>query len=181
MPLFSNSTFPNWLVRDRFLLLGQEAKGRSLNPNQSPLVTARGNGADLDLSPKDRVSVMHESVLKVSVIGKGSKRARMRASGLFRIPVTMIIAVLVMMVGSASALAVMAIGPGVPSAGAATPGAGLTISALAQPSNFSPSRNAECKIARETEPLLIGQWSEHCDRYTAVSYTHLTLPTIYSV
>ena len=101
----------------------------------------------------------------------------MRASGLFRIPVTMIIAVLVMMVGSASALAVMAIGPGVPSAGAATPGAGLTISALAQPSNFSPSRNAECKIARETEPLLIGQWSEHCDRYTVTVRNEGSEPT----
>src|SRR5664279_5366308 len=90
MPLFSNSTFRNGLVRDRFLLLGQEAEGRSLNPNQVGLdcqlfdaedsaVTARGHGADLDLSPKDAVSVIHESVSKVSVIGKGSKRARMRA------------------------------------------------------------------------------------------------------
>jgi hypothetical protein len=157
MPLFSNSTFRNWLVRDRFLLLGQEAKGRSLDPNQSSFgqlfdaedsaVTARGHGADLDLSPKDRVSVMHESVSKVSVIGKGSKRARMRASGLFRIPVTMIIAVVVMMVGSASAAASPAVG--------SAPSVAWAIQSVAQPTNLAAGDNARCE-----RPIPV------CDQYT---------------
>jgi hypothetical protein len=162
MPLFSNSTFRNWLVRDRFLLLGQEAKGRSQIglygqrfDAEDSAVTARGHGADLDLSPKDRVSVMHESVSKVSVIGKGSKRARMRASGLFRIPVTMasmIIAVVVMMVGSASAAA-------------ADPGPAWRIVSRAQPTNFSPSGLGPtlCReaVEREEPPFA-------CDSYALI-------------
>src|SRR5664280_2614180 len=144
MPLSSNSTFRNWLVRDRFLLLGQEAKGRSqiglygqLFDAEDSAVTARGHGADLDLSPKDRVSVMHESVSKVSVIGKGSKRARMRASGLFRSPVTMatmIIAVVVMMVGSASAAAAGVAGPG------------WELSARSYPTSVAPAHRGALQI-----------------------------------
>jgi hypothetical protein len=46
-------------------------------------VTARDSGADLLMSPRDGVSGLRESVSRVSVVGEGSKRARMRVSGLF--------------------------------------------------------------------------------------------------
>ena len=70
---------------------------------------------------------MHEPASTVNVIGKG--RARMRASGVFRIPVTlatMVIAVLVMVVGVQSAAA------------AVTPSPAWSIQSVAGPTNFIP-------------------------------------------
>jgi uncharacterized repeat protein (TIGR01451 family) len=159
MPLFSNSpnqsSLANCLPECSVTTKGLEPARRSLDPNQSSLVgfllgldgqrfdaedsavTARGHGADLDLSPKDRVSVMHESVSKVSVIAEGSKRARMRASGLFRSPVTMatmIIAVVVMMVGSASA------------ALALSPGTGWEVTSSTFPTDLPPGGTGHIEV-----------------------------------
>jgi hypothetical protein len=132
---FSNqSCVGNWLSECFVTTEGLQAKGRSLFRPQAVFdaedsaVTARDSGADLDLSPRDGVSVLRESVSKVSVVPMGSKRARMRASGLFRIPVTMatmLAMVVVMMVGAASAVA----------AGA---GPGWAIDSVALPTSFSP-------------------------------------------
>src|SRR5664279_516975 len=94
---------------------------------------------------------LHESVSILSVIGEGSKRARMRASGLFRNPVTMatmiFAGVVMIVVGSASAAA---------SAGASSPRAGWTIQSFAKPSSFNASQNASCGS---------GAAGELCDGY----------------
>jgi uncharacterized repeat protein (TIGR01451 family) len=82
---------------------------------------------------------MSESVSKVSVIGKGSRRARMRASGLFRVPVTLAGIVIAMVVG--------VMGMGVASAAAAaTPGAGWELTARTYPSNLAPGSTGMLEI-----------------------------------
>jgi hypothetical protein len=114
------------------------------------------------MSPKDRVSVMHESVSQVSVIGEGSKRARMRASGLFRIPVTMatmIAMLVVMMVGAASAVAA-----------AAAPG--FTLDSFAAPANFSAADNARC-LSHATG----GVQEFNCDAYKLTALEAGAAPT----
>jgi hypothetical protein len=85
------------------------------------------------MSPKDTVSAMDEAVSKVSVIGKGFKRARMRVSGLFI---------------TTSIIFLMALGAiGASAAHAATPGVAWSIQAAAQPTSFS-SHDLELETVR---------------------------------
>jgi hypothetical protein len=115
-------------------------------------------------------SASHGSLSKDGIDVKRLTRARMRTRGLFRkTATTSVVAVVI----------VVAIGICVSPAGAVEPGPGWSISAVAQPTNFSAGRDAECSKAVEeagVDPLL-SEASRRCDRYVITARNEGSQPS----